>query len=320
MRQRITTVSLKTFDAEQLGTAVSNFGDYEHVQLTDGPFRGELLRSHFGDSILDTNLYSQDVLVRGSYPPDRVTLGFIVSGREAGHFNGMRFAVNDITVIAEGAAMEAYWLPAGTQLVGFQTSRDLLEREGMALPERSRIVCYSRLCPEVLQLGRSLKALVTPPSGPQMTSTHSVAGQGLALEDELIAGFRRAIDASQDNDLRVHRARLQYRASILRKFEEVVQHHLSSELPIPDLCASIGISQRTLENLCNHYYGMPPRRYLATRRLNAVRDHLLHTAAEGESVAAIAARFGFRHPGRFSQTYRGLFGELPSKTLTGRDA
>ena len=216
--------------------------------------------------------------------------------------------------------MDAYRLPTGTRLVGFQTRRDLLEREGIARPARSRTVCYSRLCPEAMQLGRSLKALITPPRGPRMTSSQCSPGHGLALEDELIAGFRRAIDGSQDNHSRVYRARLQYRASILRKFEEVVQHHLSSELRIPDLCASIGVSQRTLEDLCNHYYGMPPRRYLMTRRLNAVRDHLSHAAAEGESIATIAARFGFRHPGRFSQIYRSLFSEFPSKTLASRDA
>ena len=320
MLQGNTTVSLITFDAEQLNDAVANFGDYEHVQLTDGPFRGQVTRSHFGASILDTTLVSQHVLVKGSYPPDRITLAFIISAREAGYYNGMRFAVNDTIIIAEEGAIEAYRMPAGTQLVGLQTRRDLLEREGIALPARSRTACYSRLCPEAMQLGRSLKALITPPSGPRMTSTHSVAGQGMALEDELIAGFRRAIDASRDNDLRAYRARHQHRASLLRKFEEVVQHHLSRELRIPDLCASIGISQRTLENLCNDYYGMPPRRYLKTRRLNAVRHRLLHAAAEGESIAAIAARFGFRHAGRFSQIYRSLFSEFPSKTLAGRDA
>jgi len=164
MLQGITTATLTTFDAEQLNVAVANFGDYEHVQMTDGPFRGQLTRSDLGESTLNTNLFSQDVLVRGSYPPDRITLGFIVSAREAGYLNGMRFAVNDIMAIGERGAMDAYRLPAGTQLVGFQTSRDLLEREGIALPARSRIVCYSRLCPEVLQLGRALKALITPPS------------------------------------------------------------------------------------------------------------------------------------------------------------
>ena len=314
MHKQITTVSLTTFNAEQLRATLSKLGDFEHVQLTDGPFRGRLMRSYFGDSILELNSYSQDILVRGSYPPDRILLGFIISAHEAGYFNGMRFAVNNIIAITEGAAMDAYRLPAGTLLVGLQTDRSRLEREGIAIPARSRVVCYSKLCPEALHLGRYLKALVTPPCGPRMTSTHSVAGQGLALEDELIAGFSRAIDGARDNNARGYRARLQHRAKILRKLEEVVQHHLSSGLRIPDLCASIGISQRTLENLCNDYYGMSPRRYLTVRRLNAVRDCLLHGAAGPVSIAEIAGEFGFRHAGRFSQAYRSLFGELPSQT------
>ena len=315
MHKRITTVSLTTFNAEQLRTALSKLGDFEHVQLTDGPFRGQLMRSYFGGSILDMNSYSQDILVRGSYPQDRILLGFIMSGREAGYFNGMRFAVNDIIVITEGAAMDAYRLPKGTQLAGLQTDRSRLEREGITLPARSRVVCYSKLCPEALHLGRQLKALLMPPRGPRITSTKCAPGDGLIVEDDLIAGFRRTIDEMQGNNPRVHGVRLQHRASILQKFEDIVQHHLTSELRIPDICTSIGISQRTLENICNHYYGMPPRRYLMTRRLNAARDHLLNTAAEGECIATIAARFGFRHPGRFSHIYRSLFGELPSSTI-----
>ena len=66
MHKQMTTVSLTTFSSEQLRAIVSRFGDFEHVQLTDGPFRGQLMRSHFGDSILDTALYSQDVLGRVS--------------------------------------------------------------------------------------------------------------------------------------------------------------------------------------------------------------------------------------------------------------
>ncbi|MDJ0864094.1 MAG: helix-turn-helix domain-containing protein [Gammaproteobacteria bacterium] len=320
MLQEITTATLTTFDSEQLNATTSNFGDFENVQLSGGPFRGQLMASDFGDSGLDMVLFSQDVLVRGSYPPDRITLAFVTSAREAGYVNGIRFGENDIMVVGEGAAMDAYRQPAGTHLVGFQTCPSRLEREGIAIPERSQIMIHSRVSPETLQLGRYLEALVTRLRGPRITSAQCAPGDGLLAEDDLIAGFRRAIDASQDQRLCAHHHSYRNRQRTLRKFEEVIEYHLSRDLRIPDLSVHVGIGQRTLEYFCNDFYGVSPRRYLTVRRLNSVRDCLLTGMADGESIAGIAARFGFRHAGRFSQAYRSLFGELPSKTLASRDA
>ena len=110
-KRQITTVSLTIFDAEQLSETVRG-SDFEHVQLSGGPFRGRLLRRHFADSTLDAGSYSQNVLVRGAFPEDRIVLGYVLAGREAGYFNGMRLAAHDIVVIAEGGGMEPYRLPA----------------------------------------------------------------------------------------------------------------------------------------------------------------------------------------------------------------
>lgn len=317
MRRPIATVSLTSFSTEQLRETVRG-SDFEHTQLSDGPFRGHLLRSRFGDSVLDAGVYSQDLLVSGTFPADRVILGYILSGREAGYFNGLRVAVNDVVVIGEGGTMEPYRLPAGTRWIAFQTRRDLLEREGMPVPTPSRVARYSGLSPEALQLGQCLKTLVAPARKHRPTSSLCMPGDGLVLEDELIAAFRRAIDASQDSKPRAHRPRHRDCSRILRQVEDFVEHNLSSEIRIGDLCARIGTSRRTLEYLFKDYYGLSPGRYLTVRRLTAARNRLQQATPEDVSIAAVAGRFGFHHAGRFSQTYRGLFGELPSQTLAGR--
>jgi AraC family ethanolamine operon transcriptional activator len=311
---QISTLSLTTFSAEQLRDTVRG-SDIEHVQLSGGPFQGHLLRSEFGDSVLDAGMYSQDLLVNGTFPGDRIVLGYILSGSEAGYFNGIRLAANDIIVIGEGGAMEPYRLPAGTTWVAFQTRRDFLESEGIPVPGPSRIMRYSRLSRAALQLGKYLKTIVTLPPRHRSGSTLLMPGDGLVLEDELIAAFRRAIDAAHDSNPHKHRALHRNSARILRQFEEYAAHNLSSELSISDLCAQLGTSQRTLEYLVKDYYAMSPQRYLCVCRLNAARDCLLHSVDGRESVAAIAGRCGFKHLGRFAQYYRKQFDESPSNTL-----
>jgi AraC family ethanolamine operon transcriptional activator len=311
---QISTLALTMFSSEQLSESVRG-SNFEHVQLSGGPFRGHLQQWRFSDSVLDSGIYSQDLLATGTFPADRITLGYILSGGEAGYFNGMRLAANDIIVIGESGAMEPYRLPADTQWIAFQTRRDFLEREGIPVPAPTRILHYSGLSRATLRLGKYLKVLVTPPPRNRSGSALLMPGDGLVLEDQLIAAFRHAIDAVGNIDPRRHRPRRQDSIRILGEFGELVAQNLSSELRIGELCAQIGTSQRTLEYLVKDYYGMTPQRYLAAHRLNAAHHCLLQTVDDNESIAVIAGRFGFNHPGRFAQYYRKQFGESPSNTL-----
>ncbi|WP_408631189.1 helix-turn-helix domain-containing protein [Marinomonas shanghaiensis] len=56
--------------------------------------------------------------------------------------------------------------------------------------------------------------------------------------------------------------------------------------------------------------------YLRISRLNGVRRSLVQ-AKNGQAVSDIAAQWGFWHLSQFAKDYKQLFGETPSKTLTG---
>jgi len=77
----------------------------------------------------------------------------------------------------------------------------------------------------------------------------------------------------------------------------------------------VGVRQKSSEYLIKDYYGVTPQRYLTLRRLHAVRERLLRFDPEEQTIAEIAASHGFKHAGRFSQSYLKVFGELPSETL-----
>lgn len=88
-----------------------------------------------------------------------------------------------------------------------------------------------------------------------------------------------------------------------------------SPLHVPQICAAIGVSARTLRNHCVTHLGMGPNRYLRLLRLRAAR-RLLHAAEPGHAtVTDIATRCGFWELGRFAVAYRDLFGESPSDTI-----
>jgi transcriptional regulator GlxA family with amidase domain len=86
---------------------------------------------------------------------------------------------------------------------------------------------------------------------------------------------------------------------------------------IAALCVALAVSERTLRKAFHRIHGLTPCRHLRMLRLSGARGALLSTDAKLATVTEIATYFGFPELGRFSVEYRKIFGESPSKTLSG---
>ncbi len=96
--------------------------------------------------------------------------------------------------------------------------------------------------------------------------------------------------------------------------EELIRAHPERSITIRDLSEVSGVGARTLFEGFRRFRGTTPMALLRTVRLErACAD--LQTASPGENIAGIAIKWGFVHLGRFAQSYRRRFGELPSETL-----
>ena len=80
-----------------------------------------------------------------------------------------------------------------------------------------------------------------------------------------------------------------------------------------ELAQIAGVPLRQLQQGFKTYTGMSPAQWLRLRRLNGARRELLSTT--DTTVAEVAMNWSFWHLGRFSNSYRALFQELPSETL-----
>ena len=100
---------------------------------------------------------------------------------------------------------------------------------------------------------------------------------------------------------------------IVDRFEEAARVRLGDPRTIPDICATLAISQRTLARAVRAVRGTTPARHLHGLALAEARAALQDPAAR--SVKQVALRCGFRELGRFAADYRAAFGENPSETL-----
>jgi AraC-like DNA-binding protein len=103
---------------------------------------------------------------------------------------------------------------------------------------------------------------------------------------------------------------------ILARFEDLLA--AQPFLPVPDICAALGVSERMLRMCCQEHLGMGPSGYRRLRAMQQVHRALRSGTADGISVSEIARRHGFNGLGRLAANYRALYGELPSATLRRR--
>lgn len=115
--------------------------------------------------------------------------------------------------------------------------------------------------------------------------------------------------------VRPDRAALGRHRQIVARFERIVKERPEEMLSLGDICAAVGVAQRTLNLACQEFLGQGPVQYARDRRLDRVRERLLASDPGTILVTSVAMQYGFWELGRFAQAYRNRFGERPSATL-----
>jgi hypothetical protein len=168
--------------------------------------------------------------------------------------------------------MESYHLPAGTQWVALQLPRAQLESHGISVTHSSGVEILNGFNPAKLQLARKLETVFQ-----EIYLEASVTEPGHYIDPEAMAealaiDFRQALDAVTGLEQKKFKLSSAQRMRVLYRVDEFVRKNLDRAIRIGELCALAGVSQRSLEYLFRDHYGVSPVRYLATRRMHAVRE------------------------------------------------
>jgi AraC-like DNA-binding protein len=133
-----------------------------------------------------------------------------------------------------------------------------------------------------------------------------------ALENELVHTMTRCLAESRVIETSTGHRR---HKAIIARFEEFLAANSDRPLYLTEICAGIGVAERTLRGACEEHVGMGPIRFLTLRRMHLVRRALLQADPSKSTVTRVVTDHGFWELGRFSVSYRALFGESPSETL-----
>ncbi len=137
------------------------------------------------------------------------------------------------------------------------------------------------------------------------------------IEEELVLGLVQAQPSSITHFLESPCARPAGAAHV-RRARAFLHDNAAQGFAVADLVRVAGCGLRSLQMGFQAAFGITPQQYARRARLDLAHARL-QLAASGDTVAGIAHETGFAHLGRFSQTYRQVFGQSPSVTLqTGK--
>lgn len=105
-----------------------------------------------------------------------------------------------------------------------------------------------------------------------------------------------------------------YDKPLLRRSVEFINTYAGGPIGLADLAHHCGASLRTLQILFRRELDCTITQYILRTRLERAHG-MLKAAPPGTSITGVALQCGFNHLSQFAQSYRSVFGELPSSTL-----
>jgi transcriptional regulator GlxA family with amidase domain len=105
------------------------------------------------------------------------------------------------------------------------------------------------------------------------------------------------------------------RPQTLRRAIAFMHDNAHGDIALTDIAAAIGVTPRSVQYTFRRHLGTTPLEYLRRVRLHRAHRDLQAADPAVDTVMAIAGRWRFGHPGRFSMAYKEAFGTPPSRTL-----
>lgn len=302
------------FDPYAMAAAVRG-SSTELVLTSKGDFHGSITTIDLHRLLMLRATLSVPAIVRTAITSGRATIMFL-SDRQQGPFGYGSQEMSPGEILSYGQdANDHFRSGPNLRCAAMSLTPDDLAAAGeaiagreIAVPSGNRIVWPQQASmSRLMVLHEAVRRLAE--AAPAMLSRPAVAA---ALEGELVHAMVRClvepIAAGEGGDTTRH-------ARIIGRFEDYLASRRYEPVYLAEICAAIGVSERTLRAFCQEHLGVGPVRYLWLRRMNLAHRALLRAEADKTSVTEIATDHGFWELGRFSVEYRALFDEAPSATL-----
>jgi AraC-like DNA-binding protein len=307
--------SFHSFADPQPYQAAIRAAEVEVLVTAKGEFHAELTKIDLHRLWLQRGRESLPRVFHSSVSAKRAPIVFLASADQAAiQHSGMDVSPSELIVDGLGSTHHIRsWGPSHWGAMSL-TPEDLaaagyaLAGRELTVPSVTHLVRPSApLMSRLLNLHENAERLAK--TTPDVLARPEVAR---ALEQALVDAMVRCLTESTPVETG---AGSHHHSRVIGRFEDLLAANAGKPMYLAEICAAIGVSERTLRVCCQQHLGMGPVRYLWLRRMHFARRALFLGAPETSTVTDIATEFGFWELGRFSVEYRALFGESPSASL-----
>lgn len=95
---------------------------------------------------------------------------------------------------------------------------------------------------------------------------------------------------------------------------EYILRNIKRNISVKELSKFSGVSARTLELVFSERFGVSPKKFIKSARLNKLKWEIYQSSGS-RTVSDIAKQYGFNHLGQLSDDYQTFFGESPKQTI-----
>ena len=285
-------------------------------QLEAGEFQGRLAQVVRGDTHLSRVFLGRRIEQRGAPPPGLRTFAIPADPNLRLFWRGQWVTGDQVLAFPPAGELEAVSLPGFDMLVLSvpeakldEAARELNIAQSQWLVSGMEVV---RCLPRLMQALRQRLASVSV----EMTSGRVPLDDPRArraLEIELPRQLMITLASAQAGN---GHACLRTRDLVLNRALSYIDRHEREPLTVFELTQITRVSERTLQYAFRERFGISPKCYLRTSRLNGAHKELRRANPSTTWVADAARRWGFEHMSQFAVDYRCQFGELPSETLS----
>lgn len=292
----------------------------EHTIIAGHHGRAEIEQFRGPGFSLDRGHYAFPVVARGHFAPGCITIGIVRGERTPTWINGSATGSGHVQIYYEGADIFYRAGPEG-RWAGLTVTRERLQavarkRLGRELPLAGPGAM------EHLPVDRNAFARLARSIDSLRPNSNGVAifRNAEASSDLLLGAYVEAIATADPSFAGGIRQRAAYRNEVVRRADAAIRGLIGQAYSSTQLCRGLGMSERNLELYFHEALGVSPKAWFQCLSLHRARALLQRHAPGRSSVTDTALACGFEHFGRFSESYRELFGELPSDTLRAPSA
>jgi AraC-like DNA-binding protein len=306
-------------------SSVSHYTDLNEFQRALQPVNNEIVitgTGSFSARVVTLDLPRlrlhrvDETLARGWHvqmTDPQMAIGFAASPGSPMRYQGLALGPDGLALFTP--TQPAWHTISGpSQLAIISLPRDQLTELGIALAGQPLMLSDTIAAQVPLKRMKRLQSMhaaainLAEESPEIITDPNAVRGLEASLTEAMIACFA-------SGRMRTDTASQRRRSLIIKRLRELEEANRDRTLYLTEVCKTIGVSQRTLTDICQDVLGVSPKRYLYLRRLHLVHRELRDTVLGRGQVTQIATKYGFWELGRFSVAYREVFGQLPSVTL-----